>query len=173
MTVRPLLDCTRAVQRVVSASSQIGTLRSPQAPPVGSIIPYDLWPNLARPLFELTNVTPVHIRLVGKRLLRQTPCTAESAQIGNPGAGTVSPAKPILAAGCTRQHPSPRKRREPGSDSENGSGAGVWGVARSWAYRLLNPSSQPRARQPSSLPQRGGDSCLGWSGIPRRVHLSD
>jgi hypothetical protein len=41
----------------------------------------------------------------------------------DPGVGTVSPAKPILAAGCSRPHPPPRKRREPGSGSSDGSGS--------------------------------------------------
>jgi hypothetical protein len=39
----------------------------------------------------------------------------------DPGTGTVLPPKRILAAGCSRPHPPPRKPREPGSDSENGS----------------------------------------------------
>jgi type IV secretory pathway protease TraF/predicted DNA-binding transcriptional regulator AlpA len=43
----------------------------------------------------------------------------------DPGDGTVSPAKPILAAGCSRPHSSPRKRREPGSDSESAPAPGL------------------------------------------------
>jgi hypothetical protein len=39
------------------------------------------------------------------------------------GSGTMLPAKPILAAGYTRPHPAPRKRREGGSVSSNSSGA--------------------------------------------------
>jgi hypothetical protein len=42
----------------------------------------------------------------------------------DPGVGTVSPAKPMLTTECSRPHPPPRKRREPGSDDfSNGSGS--------------------------------------------------
>jgi type IV secretory pathway protease TraF len=41
----------------------------------------------------------------------------------DPGSGTVLPAKKILAAGCTRPHPAPRKIRQPRSSASNGSQA--------------------------------------------------
>jgi predicted DNA-binding transcriptional regulator AlpA len=42
----------------------------------------------------------------------------------DPGVGTVSPAKPMLTTECSRPHPPPRKRREPGSDDfANSSGS--------------------------------------------------
>ena len=38
----------------------------------------------------------------------------------DPGSGTVLPAKPISAAGCSRPQPPSRNRREPASASHNG-----------------------------------------------------
>jgi predicted DNA-binding transcriptional regulator AlpA len=66
-------------------------------------------------------------RKVGGRIIYALSDLKAWADIGikkstsDPGLGTVLPAKPILAAGCT--HPAPRKLCQPGSTSPNGSGS--------------------------------------------------
>ena len=59
-------------------------------------------------------------RKVGGRVIYALTDLREWADLGmkkstsDPGSGTVLPAKPILAAGCTRPHPAARNRREGG-----------------------------------------------------------
>ena len=68
-------------------------------------------------------------RKVGGRVIYALTDLREWADLGmkkstsDPGSGTVLPAKPILAAGCTRPHPAPRNRREGGSAASNSAGA--------------------------------------------------